>query len=75
MARSLTARDPNHDHTTLTTMDTVSRTRGLHPNGEMAVIGYLIGATIALALLPLLPVILLYLVVDWITSSDREPEY
>jgi|GEM_PF-5220142 hypothetical protein len=56
-------------------MDTVSRTRGLHPNGEMAVIGYLIGATIALALLPLLPVILLYLVVDWITSSDREPEY
>ncbi|WP_161625238.1 DUF7535 family protein [Halosimplex carlsbadense] len=54
-------------------MDTVSQMRGLHPNGEMAIIGYLIGATIAIAVLPLVPFILLYLLIDRLTGvgSDR----
>ncbi|WP_449404993.1 DUF7535 family protein [Halosimplex halophilum] len=62
--------------TTLNTpMDTVSKMRGLHPNSEMAIIGYVIGALIALAMLPLLPFFLLYLLADWLTSVGRDPEY
>jgi hypothetical protein len=54
-------------------MDTVSGTRGMHPNTEMTVIGYLIAATIAVAVLPLAPFVLLYLLVDRVTGvgSDR----
>lgn len=44
---------------------------GYHRNSEMNMIGYVIGAGSAIMLLPLLPFILLYLVVDWLTGAMR----
>lgn len=47
---------------------------GYHPNGEMSLIGYVIGAGVLVVLLPLAPFILLYLAVDWLTgSTSNEP--
>ncbi|WP_436928026.1 DUF7535 family protein [Halosimplex amylolyticum] len=56
-------------------MDTTSKMRGLHPNGEMSFIGYTIAAILVVGMLPLLPFFLLWLLVDRITSGGEQPRY
>lgn len=52
----------------------VSRSRGLAPHGEMGVIGYVIGAGVVIALLPILPFIaVLWLVVKLFGNESGRP--
>lgn len=44
--------------------DTVSRSRGLHGNSEMTVIGYVMAAILLVVVLPLLPIFLMLYLVD-----------
>ncbi|WP_415383587.1 hypothetical protein [Halosimplex sp. TS25] len=55
-------------------MDTVSKSRGMYPNGEMSMIGYGIAAILFVGLLPLLPFFLLYYVVDKLLGSGGEAD-
>ncbi|WP_459190713.1 DUF7535 family protein [Halosimplex sp. J119] len=56
-------------------MDTTSKMRGLHPNGEMNLIGYMIAGIIFLGMLPLVPFFLLWLLFDRLTSSGEPHSY
>jgi len=44
--------------------DTTSRSRGMHPNSEMTAVGYLMAGILVVLLLPLVPLFLLYLLID-----------
>ncbi|WP_164471781.1 DUF7535 family protein [Halosimplex salinum] len=56
-------------------MNSISKSQGLRPNGEMSMIGYAIAAILFVGLLPLLPVFVVYYVVDKITGGGRESDY
>lgn len=55
--------------------DTVSRSRGLHGNREMTIVGYVMAAILLVVVLPLLPIFLLLYLIDRLvapsTGSDE----
>lgn len=54
--------------------DTTSLSRGMHPNSEMTAVGYIMAGVLLVLLLPLAPLLLLYLLIDRLGSGAESED-